>query len=82
MEQRYVVYVLKSLKTGKRYVGQTSNLEKRLKDHNSGLSVYTKNRGPWKLVFQEYYNSRSEAMLREKYLKTGKGRDFLDTLGK
>lgn len=82
VEQRYVVYVLKSLKTGKRYVGQTSNLEKRLKDHNSGLSVYTKNRGPWKLVFQEDYNSRSEAMLREKYLKTGKGRDFLDNLGK
>ena len=76
----YKVYVLKSQVSGYRYVGQTSNLSKRITDHNSGESKYTKNRGPWALVYNESYQSRSEAMNREKYLKTGKGREFLDRI--
>lgn len=76
----YKVYVLKSQASGYRYVGQTSNLSKRVKDHNSGESKYTKNRGPWELVYNESYQSRSEAVNREKYLKTGKGREFLDRI--
>lgn len=76
----YYVYVLKSQKDGKRYVGQTSDLERRLIQHNSGESRYTKNRGPWVLLYSEEYTTRSEAMIRESYLKSGVGRDFLKSL--
>jgi putative endonuclease len=76
----FVVYVLISQTSGLRYVGQTSDLEKRLNDHNSGESRYTKNRGPWNLAHKESYQTRSEAMRREKFFKTGKGRDFLDKI--
>ncbi|MBP9739027.1 GIY-YIG nuclease family protein [Candidatus Saccharibacteria bacterium] len=78
----YIVYVLHSSQLGSRYIGQTSNLSKRLSDHNSGESKYTKGKGHWELVYEEHFDTRAEAMRREKYLKTGKGRDFLSNLGK
>ena len=77
----FVVYVLISLTTGKRYVGQTVDLKKRLTSHNNGGSRYTKGRGPWKVVYTEQFLTRSEAVCREKFFKTGKGRDFLNNLG-
>ncbi len=73
----YYVYILRSQKSGKTYVGQTSNLEQRLQAHNTGMSPYTKGRGPWEIVFFEEFKTRSEAMQREKYFKTGKGRTFI-----
>ena len=73
----YYVYVLKSESSGKSYVGQTQDLEKRLWAHNNGLSSYTKGRGPWKLVYSEEFETRSQAMGREKFFKTGHGRDFI-----
>ena len=73
----YHIYILKSSTTGKLYTGSTQNLEARLKAHNDGLSPYTKGRGPWELLYSEEFPSRSEALKREKFLKTGKGRDFL-----
>jgi putative endonuclease len=73
----FTVYVLKSLTTGKLYIGQTQDLETRVSSHNNGLSPYTKNRGPWALVYKEEFSTRSEAMVRERFLKTGKGREFL-----
>jgi len=73
----YYIYILKSSTTGKLYTGSTQNLEARLKAHNDGLSPYTKGRGPWELMYSEEFPTRSEAMKREKFLKTGKGRDFL-----
>ena len=76
----YYIYILKSLTTGKRYTGSTQNLEARLKAHNDGLSPYTKGRGPWKLMNSEGYPTRSEAMKRERFLKTGKERDFLNEI--
>ena len=76
----YYIYILKSLTTGKRYTGSTQNLEARLRAHNDGLSPYTKGRGPWELLYSEEFPTRSEAMKREKFLKTGKGRDFLDEI--
>ncbi len=78
----FTVYVLVSKTTGMRYVGQTSNLPQRLVAHNNGDSRYTKNRGPWKLIYSERYTTRTEAIIREKYLKTGKGREFLSSLTK
>ncbi len=76
----YYVYVLKSDSTHKRYIGQTQNINKRISDHNNDESRYAKGRCPWKLVYSERYGTRTEAILREKYLKTGVGREFLDSL--
>ena len=77
---KYYTYVLKSRKSGKCYIGQTKNLENRIQAHNSGLSSYTKGRGPWQLIYSEEFDTRSEAMARERYFKTGKGRDFLKNI--
>jgi putative endonuclease len=76
----YFVYVLLSKVYKTRYIGSTSNIENRLKEHNSGKVRYTKGRMPWDLIYSETFTSRGEAMKREKYLKTGQGRMFLDTL--
>lgn len=76
----YYVYVLKSRSTGTRYIGQTDNLQRRLYAHNAGYSRYTKARGPWDVVHVENYTSRREAIVREKFLKSGKGREILDNL--
>lgn len=74
----YYVYVIYSKKSKKKYTGQTEDLELRLKQHNEGtLGFYTKNKGPWELIYVEEYTTRSEAMAREKWLKSGKGREFV-----
>ncbi|MFC1947604.1 GIY-YIG nuclease family protein [Chloroflexota bacterium] len=73
----FIVYVLRSQSTGRSYIGQTSNLERRLQEHQAGDARYTRGRGPWTLVYKETYPTRSEAMKREKSLKSGKGREYL-----
>lgn len=75
--EMYYTYVLKSKKDNKLYVGQTSNLLRRIIDHNLGLVKSTKHRKPLIKVYHETFNTRSEAMKRESYFKTGVGRDFL-----
>lgn len=75
------VYILQSESTGKTYVGQTSDLGKRIAQHNNPecrFTMWTKrNKGPWKIIHTEVYSSRGEAMKREKYLKSGQGRDWI-----
>lgn len=77
----YYVYIIKSESTGKIYTGQTSDLEKKLRQHNdpdNNLSKYTKqNKGTWKLIYKEELFTRAEAIKREKFLKSGKGRSCL-----
>jgi putative endonuclease len=74
----FFVYVIYSDKEKIKYIGHTENLDLRLTQHNQGtLGRFTKNKGPWRLVYQEKHESRASAMAREKYLKTGAGRDFL-----
>ena len=77
----FYVYVLRSTTTGKIYIGQTDNLTKRVYQHNDPncyLGLYTKyNNGPWFLVYSEVYQSRTEALKREKQLKTSRGRAFI-----
>ena len=77
----YFIYVLKSESTGSSYVGHTSNLEKRVVEHNNGKSLSTKGKRPWRLVYNEKYLTRSEAASREKYLKSVKGRLELKAKG-
>ena len=73
----YFVYVLQSEVDGRLYKGQTFNIENRLKEHNSGKTKSTKGFTPWKLIYFEEFASREEAVFREKYFKTGSGREFL-----
>jgi len=70
----YFIYILKSEATGSSYVGHTSNLEKRVLEHNSGKSLSTKSKRPWKLVYKEAYTTRSGAVSRERYFKSVEGR--------
>jgi putative endonuclease len=76
----YSTYVLRSESRDQLYIGSTSNLEIRLPEHNNNLAPATKNRGPWRLVYSENYPDRSKAVRRERYFKTGKGRDELRRL--
>ena len=74
------VYVLKSLKTGRRYVGSSDNVDRRIMEHNAGKSKSTRHGIPWELIYKESCQNRSEAVRRERYFKTGKGREELDRL--
>ena len=65
----FFMYILKSLKDDKLYIGSTSDLKRRIKEHNSGLVLSTKNRIPLKLVYFEGYASEEEAWHREHNLK-------------
>ena len=73
----YYTYVLESLKNGILYKGSTENLEQRLQQHNDGLVNFSSKHRPWKLVYHECFATRAEAMAREKFFKSGKGREWL-----
>ena len=64
----FYVYILKRIILNTHYYGHTSNLEKRISDHNLGLSNFTKKYIPWELIYFEEFPTRSEAMKREKVL--------------
>lgn len=68
----YYVYVLKN-KYGKHYIGSTSNLESRLKQHNQNCVTSTKNKGPYTLIYQEQFTDKTLARKRENKLKSYKG---------
>jgi len=73
----YYVYVLLSLEDNKFYVGFTSDLERRLKEHNSGKNTSTKSRLPLELIYYEAHLSKTDAARRERYFKTSKGKSTL-----
>jgi putative endonuclease len=73
----YYVYVLKSTTRNYLYVGLTNSLERRLKEHNAGYNKTTKPYSPFTLLLVEQYSLRSEARNREKYLKSGIGKEFI-----
>ena len=74
------VYAIQSLKDGRIYVGQTSNVTNRLAQHNKGLTFSTKPYTPWKLFYTETFNDRASARAKEKYLKSGIGKSYLKSL--
>ena len=73
----YYVYILQSLVDGKFYTGYTSDLTRRLEEHNNGKSVSTKWRRPLRLVYFEGCGNIKDAMKREKYLKTTYGKRYI-----
>jgi len=78
---KYYVYIIKRDK-GFRYTGMTENLPKRLDEHNiKSKSFWTKRGTNWRVIYSEEFDNKTGALIREKWLKTGVGRDFLKNLG-
>jgi len=69
----FYVYILQSNKNGELYIGYTSDLKKRLNEHNQGLNFSTKRYMPWNVIYYEACKEQTDAKRREKYLKTTQG---------
>lgn len=77
----FVVYVLFSEEYNKNYVGFTSNLIERFKSHNYlGKKGYTIKFRPWKVLHVEFFTNKAAALSREKFFKTGKGRELIKNI--
>lgn len=72
----HYVYVLRN-NQGLFYTGSTSDLKKRIKQHNEGKSAYTSKHGPYELIYYEACLEKLDAFAREKYLKSGVGKRYL-----
>jgi len=73
----FYTYVLRSEKNNKLYTGSTRDLRRRLVEHQSGKSTYTRNRGPFVLIYYEAGLNEEDARTREEYLKSGMGKRYL-----
>ena len=78
----YCIYVIYNKKAGKYYIGQTEDIHVRLEQHNSHIykSYTARFPGEWELIHQESVATRSEALKREKSLKSGNGRVFVKSI--
>ncbi len=74
---KYSVYAVKSKIDGRIYVGLSANPKQRLMSHNRGETKSTKGYRPWILFYTEKVGTREEARAREKFLKSGSGKEFL-----
>jgi len=75
----YSIYVLRSLKNNKRYIGYTGkSVDERLHEHLSGTNQWTRQNGSFVLIHTESFNEQKLAIQREKFLKSGQGRRWLD----
>ncbi len=77
----YYAYELRSLKDGTHYYGSTSDLEKRLREHNAGKAKYTKGHRPYEVVHSESFSTKKEAATRELYFKSVDGYHWLRANG-
>ena len=68
------MYVLSSLQSKRYYIGYTIDVKRRLLEHNAGDTKSTRPFGPWKMIYFEGFDSKSDAYKREWYLKHSKGR--------
>ena len=77
----FSVYILYSVSFQKNYIGQTKDLQNRLAEHNARENTgYTARYKPWVLIYSEDFDSRSDAMKKEKYFKTGTGREEIQKI--
>ena len=67
------LYLIQSKKDLSFYIGTTTDLQRRLKEHNAGLSTSTKRKTPWVLIYVEWYRSKKDTLMRELRLKKHKG---------
>jgi putative endonuclease len=76
----YYLYILQSKTTRRFYIGQTQDVSERLAYHNADYSKSLRNRGPWQLVHTEQFQTRSEAVLRERQVKSWKDHRMIERL--
>ena len=76
----FFVYILQSLQDQTFYIGYTTDVERRLSQHNEGLSRYTKSKMPWKMVYTEVFETKTEALRREIFLKKQRNSSFYQSL--
>ncbi|AVI51345.1 endonuclease [Pukyongia salina] len=74
---KYYVYVLKSTMIEKHYVGFSTNVPRRLREHNAGKNRSTKPYRPYEILFIEAFDNKEGALSREKFLKSGQGREYI-----
>ena len=77
---KYYVYILKSLKDGRFYIGYTSDLERRFIAHNEQKQRYTSKFSPWEMVYSEEFQTKKEAIIREGEIKKKKSHSYIDYL--
>lgn len=75
----YSVYIIQN-PNDRYYVGYTKNPENRLKKHNQGHTKSTKNKGEWKIAYTEHFQTKSEAIHRERNIKSQKSKKFIEEL--
>lgn len=75
----WYIYAIYNSTAKKLYIGQTSNLNRRLWEHNQKIGIHftAKTVGQWKIIYKEEVNTRNEALVREKQLKSYRGRQFI-----
>jgi putative endonuclease len=79
-KEKYYVYILQSLKDFSFYIGQCQDLDCRMSKHFDGMSKYTASKRPWRLVYFEVYQTRREALKREKDIKMMKSKIYIQRL--
>ena len=76
-QEKFFVYILQSMKDFSFYVGQSNDLDYRVSKHNDGFSKYTSSKMPWRLVYFEMFETRKEALQREKEIKRMKSNKYI-----
>ncbi len=76
----FYLYILESELDGSYYIGQTKNIENRLEEHNTNKNKYTRHKQPWKLIYKEEFQTRGEAIKRERYFKNLKNKRYISEL--
>ncbi len=79
-QNMYSIYAIKSEVDGRIYVGMSKDIDSRIKQHNLGQVFSTKGYRPWKLIYTESVGTREECHKKEKYYKSGCGKEFLKKL--
>jgi putative endonuclease len=77
---RGFVYILYSQKLNKYYIGSTTDIERRVEEHNRGKEKFTSTGLPWKLVYNEEYDNLTLARQRERFIKKMKSRIFIENM--
>ena len=76
----FYIYILQSEQDQSFYIGFSENLSQRLEKHNTAKSGYTATKKPWKIVYSECFDNKTDALKREKYIKNQKSREFIKKL--
>lgn len=76
----FYTYIIQSEKSGRYYIGHTSDLDQRLANHNDGRVKSTSKRGPWRVRYFEEYETKIQANQRELEIKKKKSRKYLEFL--